>query len=113
VSHLGCAALGVAALAVFGPGWVARAVALAAAIAFMQYTGSLHPPGDLLTLYTHIKYDAFPLFVSGIKRASAFYVTVFVEFALHGRILERGLLHSHGCTVTYVHLSVKQPQACH
>lgn len=47
VSHLGCAALGVAALAAFGPGWVARAFALAAAIAFMQYTGSLHPPGTL------------------------------------------------------------------
>ncbi|CAM6083818.1 unnamed protein product [Calypogeia fissa] len=50
VSHLGCAACGVAALAIFGPGWVARAVALAAAIAFMQYTGSLHPPAAGLPL---------------------------------------------------------------
>ncbi|KAL2649396.1 hypothetical protein R1flu_017524 [Riccia fluitans] len=50
VSHLGCAAVGVVALAVFGPGWVARAWALAACIAFMQYTGSLHPPAAGLPL---------------------------------------------------------------
>ncbi|KAG6543146.1 hypothetical protein Mapa_015395 [Marchantia paleacea] len=50
VSHLGCAAVGVVALAVFGPGWVARAVALSACIAFMQFTGSLHPPAAGLPL---------------------------------------------------------------
>ncbi|OAE33059.1 hypothetical protein AXG93_1913s1610 [Marchantia polymorpha subsp. ruderalis] len=50
VSHLGCAAVGVVALAMFGPGWVARAVALSACIAFMQFTDSLHPPAAGLPL---------------------------------------------------------------
>ena len=45
VAHIGCAALGVAAVALFGPGWLARATSLSASLAFMRLTGSLHPPG--------------------------------------------------------------------
>jgi CBS-domain-containing membrane protein len=50
ISHIGAAAAGVAALALCGPGWFARAVAVAASVAFMQFTGSLHPPAGGLAL---------------------------------------------------------------
>ncbi|KAH7433089.1 hypothetical protein KP509_07G054800 [Ceratopteris richardii] len=50
VAHIGCAAIGIGALALFGPGWLARGVALAASIAFMQLTGSMHPPAAGLPL---------------------------------------------------------------
>jgi CBS-domain-containing membrane protein len=49
VAQIGCAAIGVLALALFGPGWLARAAALSASIAFMTITGSSHPPGKLPT----------------------------------------------------------------
>jgi len=45
VAQIGCAALGVLALSLFGPGWLARAAALSACIAFMTITGASHPPG--------------------------------------------------------------------
>lgn len=69
VSHIGCAALGVIALAVFGPGWVARSVALAASVAFMIYFGSFHPPAAGLPIlfidgpkFQHLQwwYSIFP-----------------------------------------------------
>lgn len=69
VSHIGCAALGVIALAVFGPGWVARSVALAASVAFMIYSGSFHPPAAGLPIlfidgpkFQHLQwwYSIFP-----------------------------------------------------
>ncbi|WOK91803.1 hypothetical protein Cni_G00494 [Canna indica] len=44
VAQIGCAAFGVLALSIFGPGWLARAAALAASMAFMIATGSTHPP---------------------------------------------------------------------
>eukprot|EP00250_Pteridium_aquilinum_P028502 c37277_g1_i1 orf=367-1134(-) len=50
VAHIGCAAMGIAALALFGPGWLARGTALAASMAFMQLTGSMHPPAAGLPL---------------------------------------------------------------
>jgi hypothetical protein len=48
VAQIGCAACGVLALSLFGPGWVARGAALSACIAFMTITGSAHPPGKIL-----------------------------------------------------------------
>ena len=45
VAQIGCAAFGVLAFLIFGPGWLARAAALAASISFMIVTGSTHPPG--------------------------------------------------------------------
>jgi CBS-domain-containing membrane protein len=45
VAQIGCAAIGVLALSLFGPGWLARGAALSASIAFMTITGSSHPPG--------------------------------------------------------------------
>lgn len=45
MAQIGCAAIGVLAFSIFGPGWLARSSGLAAAIAFMIYTGSVHPPG--------------------------------------------------------------------
>ena len=45
IAQIGCAAIGVLALSLFGPGWLARGAALSASIAFMTITGSSHPPG--------------------------------------------------------------------
>nr|CAB3498903.1 unnamed protein product [Digitaria exilis] len=45
VAQIGCAAIGVLALSLFGPGWLARGAALSASIAFMTITGASHPPG--------------------------------------------------------------------
>lgn len=50
MGHIGCAFIGVLTLAALGPGWVARAVALAAAVAYMQFTNSIHPPAAGLPL---------------------------------------------------------------
>ncbi|KAF7044401.1 hypothetical protein CFC21_053628 [Triticum aestivum] len=44
IAQIGCAAIGVLALSLFGPGWLARGAALSASIAFMTITGSSHPP---------------------------------------------------------------------
>ncbi|KAI3463997.1 hypothetical protein Pfo_020660 [Paulownia fortunei] len=57
VAQIGCAAIGVLAFSIFGPGWLARSTALAAAIAFMIFTGSVHPPAASLPL----------LFIDGVK----------------------------------------------
>lgn len=46
MAQIGCAAIGVLAFTLFGPGWLARSSALAAAVAFMIYTRSVHPPGN-------------------------------------------------------------------
>ncbi|XP_047092444.1 uncharacterized protein LOC124704242 [Lolium rigidum] len=50
VAQIGCAAIGVLALSLFGPGWLARGAALSASIAFMTITGSTHPPAASLPL---------------------------------------------------------------
>lgn len=46
LAQIGCAAIGVLAFSIFGPGWLARSTGLAAAIAFMVYTRAIHPPGN-------------------------------------------------------------------
>ncbi|XP_006650416.1 uncharacterized protein LOC102714440 [Oryza brachyantha] len=50
VAQIGCAAFGVLALSLFGPGWLARGAALSASIAFMTITGASHPPAASLPL---------------------------------------------------------------
>ncbi|XP_039130051.1 uncharacterized protein LOC120266480 [Dioscorea cayenensis subsp. rotundata] len=50
LAQIGCAAFGVLAFLIFGPGWLARAAALAASIAFMIVTGSTHPPAASLPI---------------------------------------------------------------
>lgn len=45
MSQIGCAAIGVLAFSIFGPGWLARSAGLAASIAFMIYARAPHPPG--------------------------------------------------------------------
>ncbi|KDP31202.1 hypothetical protein JCGZ_11578 [Jatropha curcas] len=57
MAQIGCAAIGVLAFSIFGPGWLARSAALAASIAFMTYTRSTHPPAASLPL----------LFIDGVK----------------------------------------------
>uniref|UniRef100_A0A7N1A6P1 HPP transmembrane region domain-containing protein n=1 Tax=Kalanchoe fedtschenkoi TaxID=63787 RepID=A0A7N1A6P1_KALFE len=57
LAQIGCAAIGVVAYTVFGPGWLARSAGLAAAIGFMIYTRSNHPPAASLPL----------LFIDGVK----------------------------------------------
>ncbi|KAK9090617.1 hypothetical protein Sjap_023794 [Stephania japonica] len=50
MSQIGCAAIGVLAFTVFGPGWLARSAGLGAAIGFMIFTRSIHPPAASLPL---------------------------------------------------------------
>uniref|UniRef100_A0A1D1Y4D3 Transmembrane protein DDB_G0273707/DDB_G0273361 n=1 Tax=Anthurium amnicola TaxID=1678845 RepID=A0A1D1Y4D3_9ARAE len=50
MAQIGCAAFGVLALSLFGPGWLARSTALAASIAFMIMTRSIHPPAASLPI---------------------------------------------------------------
>ncbi|KAL2492769.1 Integral membrane HPP family protein [Abeliophyllum distichum] len=57
MAQIGCAAIGVLAFSIFGPGWLARSTALAAALAFMIVTRAVHPPAASLPL----------LFIDGIK----------------------------------------------
>ncbi|KAG6573018.1 hypothetical protein SDJN03_26905, partial [Cucurbita argyrosperma subsp. sororia] len=57
IAQIGCAAIGVLALTLLGPGWLARSSALAASMAFMIYTGSTHPPAASLPI----------LFIDGAK----------------------------------------------
>ncbi|KAK9684611.1 hypothetical protein RND81_10G220800 [Saponaria officinalis] len=57
MAQIGCAAIGVLAFSVFGPGWLSRSAAVAASIAFMIYTKSTHPPAASLPL----------LFIDGAK----------------------------------------------
>lgn len=45
MAQIGCAAIGVLAFSILGPGWLARSTALAASIAFMIYARASHPPG--------------------------------------------------------------------
>ncbi|KAK4485697.1 hypothetical protein RD792_008341 [Penstemon davidsonii] len=57
VAQIGCAAIGVLAFAIFGPGWLARSTSVAAALAFMIFTRAVHPPAASLPL----------LFIDGVK----------------------------------------------
>ncbi|KAL2935840.1 hypothetical protein RDABS01_018958 [Bienertia sinuspersici] len=57
MAQIGCAAIGVLAFTLLGPGWLARSAALAASLAFMIYTKSTHPPAASLPL----------LFIDGAK----------------------------------------------
>ncbi|KAL5725046.1 hypothetical protein ACHQM5_008233 [Ranunculus cassubicifolius] len=50
MAQICCAAIGVLAFSLLGPGWLARSTALAASIAFMIGTGSVHPPAASLPL---------------------------------------------------------------
>ncbi|KAG8388664.1 hypothetical protein BUALT_Bualt02G0148800 [Buddleja alternifolia] len=59
IAQIGCAAIGVLAFSIFGPGWLARSSALAAAVAFMIITRSVHPPGNSASLPL--------LFIDGMK----------------------------------------------
>ncbi|KNA09291.1 hypothetical protein SOVF_154980 [Spinacia oleracea] len=57
MAQIGCAAIGVIAFTLLGPGWLSRGASLAASIAFMIYTKSTHPPAASLPL----------LFIDGAK----------------------------------------------
>ncbi|KAL2321936.1 hypothetical protein Fmac_026315 [Flemingia macrophylla] len=57
MAQVGCAAIGVLALTIFGPGWLARSASIAASIAYMICTNSVHPPAASLPL----------LFIDGAK----------------------------------------------
>lgn len=45
MAQIGCAAIGVLAFAIFGPGLLAKSASVAACIAYMIYTDTVHPPG--------------------------------------------------------------------
>ncbi|KAK1427188.1 hypothetical protein QVD17_15871 [Tagetes erecta] len=57
MAQMGCAAIGVLAFSILGPGWLARSTALSASIAFMIYFRAIHPPAASLPL----------LFIDGAK----------------------------------------------
>lgn len=57
MAQIGCAAIGVLAFSIFGPGWLSRSTALAASIAFMVIARANHPPAASLPL----------LFIDGAK----------------------------------------------
>ncbi|CAA7043359.1 unnamed protein product [Microthlaspi erraticum] len=57
MAQIGCAAIGVLAFSIFGPGWLARSTALAASVAFMVIARANHPPAASLPL----------LFIDGAK----------------------------------------------
>ncbi|XP_027332940.1 uncharacterized protein LOC113847843 [Abrus precatorius] len=57
MAQIGCAAIGVLAFTIFGPGWLARSAGIAASIAYMIYTNSVHPPAASMPL----------LFIDGAK----------------------------------------------
>ncbi|CAA0836075.1 Integral membrane HPP family protein [Striga hermonthica] len=57
MAQIGCAAIGVLAFSILGPGWLARSFALSAAIAFMIFARAVHPPAASLPL----------LFIDGAK----------------------------------------------
>ncbi|GJP47444.1 hypothetical protein CLOM_g6630 [Closterium sp. NIES-68] len=50
IAHAGTALIGVALFCLLGPSWLAKATAVAASIAFMQFTNSVHPPAAGLPL---------------------------------------------------------------
>ncbi|CAI5496183.1 unnamed protein product, partial [Closterium sp. Naga37s-1] len=50
IAHVGTALIGVALFCLLGPSWLAKATAVAASIAFMQFTNSVHPPAAGLPL---------------------------------------------------------------
>ncbi|KAK7330398.1 hypothetical protein VNO77_24592 [Canavalia gladiata] len=50
MAQIGCAAIGVLALTIFGPGWLARSVAIAASVAYMICTNTVHPPAASMPL---------------------------------------------------------------
>ncbi|MED6216855.1 hypothetical protein PIB30_012024 [Stylosanthes scabra] len=57
MAQIGCAAIGVLAFTIFGPGWLARSAGLSACIAYMIFTRTIHPPAASLPL----------LFIDGVK----------------------------------------------
>ncbi|XP_061364615.1 uncharacterized protein LOC133308046 isoform X2 [Gastrolobium bilobum] len=48
MAQIGCAAIGVLAFTIFGPGWLAKCASVSACVAYMIYTSSIHPPGCIL-----------------------------------------------------------------
>lgn len=50
MAHVGCAAIGVLGFAIFGPGLLAKSASVAACIAYMIYTDSVHPPAVSMPL---------------------------------------------------------------
>ncbi|XP_058762225.1 uncharacterized protein LOC131635607 [Vicia villosa] len=57
MAQIGCAAIGVLAFTIFGPGLLAKSASVAACVAYMIYTDSVHPPAVSMPL----------LFIDGVK----------------------------------------------
>jgi CBS-domain-containing membrane protein len=51
MAQIGCAAIGVLAFTLFGPGWLAKSASVAACVAYMIYTDTIHPPGTFASLW--------------------------------------------------------------
>jgi CBS-domain-containing membrane protein len=57
MAQIGCAAIGVLVFTLFGPGWLAKSASVAACVAYMIYTDTIHPPAVSMPL----------LFIDGVK----------------------------------------------
>jgi HPP family len=68
IAQIACAAIGVLAFSLFGPGWLARGAALAASIAFMIATGTMHPPGKQISKLVSILHESLPFFLKKKKK---------------------------------------------
>ncbi|XP_058757185.1 uncharacterized protein LOC131630429 [Vicia villosa] len=53
--QIGCAAIGVLAFTIFGPGWLAKIASVVACVAYMIYTDSVHPQVFLLPRHLILK----------------------------------------------------------
>ena len=111
VAQIGCAAFGVLALLMFGPGWLARGTALSASIAFMIATGALHPPGIPLSLIASLH-----MCICVVHACICAFVLWFCSFVLCLRARARKLIGSWASTLEWLkpkcYLPVKKARAC-
>ncbi|GAU32828.1 hypothetical protein TSUD_208960 [Trifolium subterraneum] len=72
MAQTGCAAIGVLAFTLFGPGWLAKSASVAACVAYMIYTDTIHPPAVSMPL----------LFIDGVKLQHLSFCTRFIATSL-------------------------------
>jgi len=93
MAQIGCAAIGVLALTILGPCWLARSTALSAAMAFMIYTRSVHPPGKLVCKLSLIFLKKKDLMVMYIRSCCAKFVFCVVAASLPLLFIDGAKLH--------------------
>lgn len=83
MAQIGCAAIGVLAFTIFGPGWLAKSASVAACVAYMIYTDSVHPPGIFTsTLFETSIYLSIYLYLQHFIKPSNFAISTAVSMPL-------------------------------